>query len=137
MDETLKPLTDTLTTITATLYATPTYGYSATVPLTLDTDGLFRSSLNLPTDVPLGSYFADIVATRPSYNPAQATSAFFVTPLLTTTLKITPSALRQSESLTLTAQVYERDAVVTETSVWVDLGTPVRLPSLRRIWRLI
>ena len=38
LDETLRPLTDTLTAITATLYATPTLGYSATAPLALDAD---------------------------------------------------------------------------------------------------
>jgi len=134
LDEMLQPLTDTLTTITATIYATPTLGYSATASLTLDTDGFFRKSLNLPTDVPLGTYLVDFVATRPGYDPAQATSAFFVTPPLTTTLRITPSALQQSESLTLTAQVYERDAVVTEASVWADVGTPggkVAVPLMR------
>ena len=124
LDETLQPLTDTLTTITATVYATPTLGHSATVPLALDTDGFFRSNLSLPMTATLGTYHVVFTATRPSYQVAKGESYFFVTAPLTMTLEVTPTIVVASEPMTLTAQVHERGSLVAGAAVYAEIATP-------------
>jgi len=123
LDETLQSLTDTLTAITATLYATPTLGYSDTVPLTLDADGFFRGVLTLPITVPIGTYQVDVTATRPGYHVAHGVSSFFVAPPLMMTLEVTPTAVVASQPMTLTVRVYERGTVVTEAGAWAEVAT--------------
>jgi parallel beta-helix repeat protein len=124
LDETLEPLTDTLTTITATVCATPTLGYSDTVSLYLDADGFFRRVLTLPTTIPLGTYWVDFTATRPGYEEAHGESSFFVTPPLTMTLEVTPTTAAVSDPVTLTARVYERGTLVAGAGAYAEIGTP-------------
>ena len=124
LDENLRPLADAFTTVTATVYATPTLEYSNTVPLTPDAEGFFRGTLVLPEGAPDGIYMVDFVATRPGYAQAWATSAFYAAPFLTITLTATPQVLGPMDVLTITAQVYERGAMVTDASVWAAVRTP-------------
>ena len=124
LGERLQFLTDTLTTVTATLYATPTLGYATIISLTPDADGFFRRTVTLPADVPIGTYLVDFTAARSGYDPAEAATVFFVAPTLTITLEATPLALRQTQPLTLTARVYERGTPVDRASVWAEFITP-------------
>jgi hypothetical protein len=125
LDENLRPLMDALTSVTATVYATPTLGYSTTVSLTPDAEGFFRGTLVLPEDAPDGTYMVDFAATRPGYAQAQATSAFYAAPFLTMTLTVTPQVLGPMDVLTITAHVYERGVMVTDASVWAEVRTPI------------
>ena len=124
LDETLQSLSDTLTAITATLYATPTLGYSDTVPLAPNADGFFWRVLTLPVTVPIGTYRLNFTAAWPGYQVARGTSSFLVAPPLTMTLEITPTAILVGEPMTLTAQVYERGVLVTEAGVCAEIATP-------------
>jgi len=124
LDETLRPLADTSTAVTATVYVTPTLAYSATLSLIPDTEGFFGQTLNLPEDAPTGTYWVDFAATRPGYAPAYGASAFFVAPHLTMTLTATPTVLTVMDVLTITAQVYERGTAVRSASVWAEVQTP-------------
>jgi hypothetical protein len=125
LDENLHPLMDALTSVTATVYATPTLGYSTTVSLTPDAEGFFRGTLVLPEDAPDGTYMVDFAATRPGYAQAQASSAFYAAPFLTMTLTVTPQVLGPMDVLTITAHVYERGVMVTDASVWAEVRTPI------------
>jgi len=124
LDETLHPLADTLTAVTATVYATPTLAYSVTLPLIPDTEGFFKQTLNLPGDAPTGTYWVAFAATRPGYAPAYGASAFFVAPPLTMTLTATPTVLTAMDVLTITAQVYEQGMAVRGAGVGAEIRTP-------------
>jgi hypothetical protein len=124
LDENLRPLADPSTAVTATVYATPTLGYSATVSLIPDGEGFFRGGLVLPEGVPDGTYRVDFAATRSGYAPAQAVSAFYVAPLLTMTLAVTPQVVGLTDVLTITARVYERGVAVRDAGVWAEVNTP-------------
>ena len=124
LDETLRPLADTFTAVTATVYATPTLAYSVTLPLIPDTEGFFKQTLNLPGDAPTGTYWVDFAATRPGYAPAYGASAFFVAPPLTMTLTATPTVLTAMDVLTITAQVYEQGMAVRGAGVGAEIRTP-------------
>jgi hypothetical protein len=124
LDETLRPLADTLTAVTATVYVTPTLAYSVTLPLIPDSEGFFKQTLNLPGDAPTGTYWVDFAATRPGYAPAYGASAFFVAPPLTMTLTATPTVLTAMDVLTITAQVYEQGMAVRGAGVRAEIRTP-------------
>jgi len=124
LDETLRPLADTLTAVTATVYATPTLAYSVTLPLIPDSEGFFKQTLNLPGDAPTGTYWVAFAATRPGYAPTYGASAFFVAPPLTMTLTATPTVLTAMDVLTITAQVYEQGMAVRGAGVGAEIRTP-------------
>jgi hypothetical protein len=124
MDETLRPLTDTLTAVTATVYTTPTVAYSGTVPLTLDEDGFFRHPLSLPADAPIGTYWVDFAATHPGYEPAHGETSFFVNPLLTMTLEVPSESISYTQMLTISAQLYDRGEAITDGGGYAEVGTP-------------
>lgn len=56
LGESLQPLTDASTRVTATLYHTPTLAYSTTLTLSPEPDGFFRRTLTLLQSVPFGTY---------------------------------------------------------------------------------
>ena len=124
LDENLHPLADASTAVTATVYATPTLGYSTTLSLLPDADGFFKHTLNLPENAPTGTYEVDFTATRPGYALARGASAFYVAPLLTMTLAVTPTMLTRMDVLTITAQLHEQGTAVKGASVWAEIRAP-------------
>ncbi len=125
LDESLLPITDTYTTITATVYSTPTVGFSTVVNLTYCAScGHYQYTMNLPADAPLGSYQIDYVTARPGYTPARAKSAFFVAPELTVTLDVAPDPVFEMASMTFNASVYERGTKVDKAGVYAEITTP-------------
>jgi len=125
LDETLQPLTDTVTLITATVYSTPTLIFSDTINLFYcETCGIYQSVVILPDTAPTGNYQVDFVATHPGYDPDRATSFFFVTPPLDLNLTTSQDMLDMQDTLTLTVQISERGTVITEAGVWAEIATP-------------
>lgn len=125
LNETLQPITDTSTLITATVYATPTLAFSTAVNLTYcEICDAYQSIITVPNDAPIGNYWVDFVATHPGYDPDTAVSLFYVTPPLSLTLATSQNPIDAHDTLTLTAQVFERSAVITEANVLVEIGTP-------------
>ena len=118
-------ITDTDTTITATVYATPTLGFSTTVDVPYcETCGMYRRVLSLPDDAPTGRYDVHLRATNPDYDPDESESTFFVTSPLTLALETQASSLTVSDTLTITAQVYDRGVPITSASVRAGITTP-------------
>jgi len=125
LDENLQPLTDTATSISATVYATPTLLFSTTVNLPwCEACGMYQDVVNLPDTAPIGSYQVDFVATRSGYDADEATGFFFVTPPLDVSLTTNPDRLDVQDTLTLTAQVSDRGTAITDASVWAEIDTP-------------
>lgn len=125
LDETLQPLTDTLTTITATLYATPTLGYSATVNLTYcPTCQSYQYLLSLPADAPAGSYLVEFSASRPGYDSDQLTAVFYVRPNLDLEVDLSHNVIDPQDALVITAQVLDRSTTITNASVRAEIITP-------------
>jgi hypothetical protein len=137
MDEYLRVLTDTSTVVSATLYAIPTAGFSTTVQLPptaqfpstvqlpyCESCGRHQTSVTIPITTPVGNYRVDFVATRVGYDPDQETSYFFVKPSLGLVVTASHTSAQKQETVTLTAQVTDRDMVVTRAGVRAELITP-------------
>jgi hypothetical protein len=125
LDENLRPLSDGTAIVTATVYATPTKGFSAIVSLPYCEEcGMYQNVMTLPDTVPIGNYQVDFTAVRSGYDQDNKTSFFFVTPSLSLTLTTSQDVLDIQDVLTLTAQVFERDTLITSASVWAEIGTP-------------
>ena len=125
LDESLQPLTDPATLVTATAYATPTLLFSTTVNLPYcETCEMYRSVVNLPDTAPIGNYQVDFVATHPSYDSDEATTFFFVTPPLSLTLTTNRDVLEVQDTLTITVEVSDRGTVITEANVLAEISTP-------------
>ena len=107
------------------MYSIPTLGFSVTTNLVYcESCGYYQHVVNLPSDIPLGNYQVDLIASHPGYDPAQAGMVFFVTPSLTMTLDANPSTLSAEEHLTLTAQVYDRGVTVAGAGALAEVVTP-------------
>jgi len=125
LDEMRQPITDTATTITATVYSTPTTGFSTTVNLTYCAScGHYQQVVNLPIDAPVGRYWVNYKANRPGYDTANTSNAFWVTPPVSVTLAANDSDLSPQSTLTLTVSVEDRGTIVTDASVWAAIATP-------------
>ncbi|MBN1315515.1 MAG: hypothetical protein JXA42_08605, partial [Anaerolineales bacterium] len=124
-NEMLQTITDTGTLITATVYATPTLGFSTTVNLAFcDTCQKYQAALTLPDSAPIGTYQVDYVAQRSGYEPDSATRFFFVTPLLTSTVTVSRETIDAHETVTLTAQILDRTEIITGANVLGEISTP-------------
>ncbi len=111
--------------ITATLYPTPTAGYSLTTHLAhCAACGYYRQVISLPAGWPVGSYQLELVGSHPGYDPARTTARLFVTPPLTMTLNVTPTHVLSSEPLTITAIVHERGTPVMDAVAHARVATP-------------
>lgn len=125
LDQVLKPVTGAGATVSATVRSTTTPGYSTQVELPYCvTCGRYESIVQLPADVPLGSYEIEYFAARPGHLPAQAISAFLVSPELITEWKLTYDSAFELASLTLNATVQERGAVVNKAGLYAVITTP-------------
>jgi hypothetical protein len=125
LDNTLSPLTDTSTLITATVYATPTLAFSTTTTLSYCLPcETYQVALTLPYTTPIGSYQVDFIATHPGYDPDSATSLFLVTPPLSLTLGTSRNVLELHDYLALEARVWERSTVITDANVWIEIDSP-------------
>jgi len=125
LDESLQPLTDPATLVTATVCTTPTLIFSTTLDLPYcETCEMYQSVVNLPDTAPIGNYQVDFVASHPDYDPAMATTFFFVTPPLSLTLTTNRDVLEIQDTLTMTVEVSDRGTVITEASVWAEISTP-------------
>jgi len=85
---------------------------------------MYQSVVNLPDTAPIGNYQVDFVASHPDYDPAMATTFFFVTPPLSLTLTTNRDVLEVQDTLTMTVEVSDRGTVITEASVWAEISTP-------------
>jgi hypothetical protein len=135
LDERRQIFVDIPTVVTATVYSTPTLGFSTTVGLSYCSGcQRYQQVVALPHNVPIGRYIVEYSATHPDYLSAAAISAFFVRPDLTTTLDIFPTELRSTELMTLTAKVYDRGGRIMEAGVYAEIDTPggsAKIPLLR------
>lgn len=125
LDEARQIITSTNTLITATIYSSPTLGFSATVNLPYCGEcGQYQQIIDLPYEAPLGRYLIKYSASYPDYAPAEAETTFFVTPHLTVTLSVVPPILSSTETMTLRAQVYNRGINVTQAGVYAEIIPP-------------
>jgi len=125
LDENLQPLVDAAARITATVYSTPTLGFYTTVGLAYcETCGRYQSTVHLPDTVPSGDYRVDYMGSYPGYEPAKATSLFFVRSALDVTLATSRDRLQMQDTLTLTVQVSDRGTAIQGASVWAQFETP-------------
>jgi hypothetical protein len=125
MDANLQPLSDPATQLTATVYATPTLGYSTTLNLAYCVAcNAYQGIVNLPSTAPTGNYQVDMIATHSGYDPATAQTVFFVTPSLSLTLTTNRDVLDVQDVLTLTARVFDRDTPIAQSSLWAEIVAP-------------
>lgn len=124
-DEHLQVITDSLSTITTTVYATPTASFSTTFNLAYCADcQYYTHELVLPYDAPTGRYQVEHTLTRPGYESEHTTTSFFVTPALTMTLAVDPPVLGLTDPMTLTAHVYDRGYTISQAGVYAEIVTP-------------
>ncbi len=125
LDENLQAISDVGTVVTATVYATPTVQFTTTVDLPYsETSGMYEEDVSLLGSAPIGSYQVDLVATHSGYDPATATTFFSVRPPLTMTVETNVGTLPAHDTLTMTVDVWDRGAAVTEAGVWAEITTP-------------
>jgi len=122
------------TLVTATLYSTPTLGFSTTVnlPYCKECDR-YQQRVQLPTDAPVGRYVIEYLAQRPGYTSKGAISTFFATPRLTLVFTATPSTLGWTDPITLTAQVRNQSSYISHAGVYAEItksGESVQIPML-------
>lgn len=124
-DEYLHVITDSLSPISATVYATPTQAFSTTFNLAYCADCQhYTYTLTLPADAPIGRYQVEYTVTRPGYEIEHITSSFFVVPALTMTLVADPLVLNMTDPMTLTAQIYDRGTAISQAGVYAEITTP-------------
>lgn len=124
-DEYLHVITDSLSTIAATVYATPTQAFSTTFNLAYCADCQhYAHTLTLPADAPIRRYQVEYTASRLGYESEHVTLSFFVTPALTMTLVADPLVLNMTDPMMLTAQVYDRGTALTQAGVYAEITTP-------------
>lgn len=124
-DEYLHVITDSLSTIAATVYATPTQAFSTTFNLAYCADCQhYAHTLTLPADAPIGRYQVEYTASRLGYESEHVTSSFFVVPALTMTLVADPLVLNMTDPMTLTAQIYDRGTAISQAGVYAEITTP-------------
>ncbi len=125
VDEHLRVITDSLSTISATVYATPTLAFSTTFSLSYCADCQYYAyELTLPSDAPIGRYQVEYRVVRLGYESGHATSSFFVVPALMMTLVTDPLVLNMTDPMTLTAQIYDRGTALTQAGVYAEITTP-------------
>ncbi len=125
LDEMRQLINDTSVVVTATVYSTPTLGFSTSVTLPYCNDcGHYEQVIHLPYDAPVGRYIVEYSAGRNNYRSAQAISAFFATPPLTMTLTVAPLVLNMNDPMTLTVQVFDRGTTITQAGVYAEITTP-------------
>ncbi len=125
LDENLETISDIGTVVTATVCATPTVEFTATVNLTYsEISGMYEEVVSLPDAAPIGTYEVDYVATHPGYDGDSAVAFFSVRAPLTMTLGTNVDALPVHDTLTMTVGIWDRGAAVTEASVWAEITTP-------------
>jgi len=124
LDEYLRLITNGDTAVTATVFATPTLGFSTAVGLHPDPDGMYRGGVILPGTAPIGKYQVDLVATCPGKDPGRTTTFFFVAPALSMTLTTNLDSFDVRDAITLTVRVSERGTVLTDAGVWAQIITP-------------
>ena len=125
LDENLQAFSDPATAVTATVVATPTLQFSTTLTLPYcESCEAYRGAFTLPDTAPVGEYVVDFEAEHPSYDPAYATSGFFVISQLTVALSTDQSVVGVLDTITVTAQVLDRDATVSGAAVSAEIITP-------------
>ena len=124
-NEHLRAITDSLSTISATVYATPTLAFTTTLNLPYCADCQYYAyELTLPPDAPIGRYQVEYRVVRLGYESGHVTSSFFVVPALTMTLVADPLVLNMTDPMTLTAQIYDRGTAISQAGVYAEITTP-------------
>lgn len=125
LDENLQAFSDPATVVTATVVATPTLQFSTTFTLPYcEACGAYQGAFALPDSAPIGDYVVDFEAAHPSYDPAYATSGFFVVAPLTVSLSTNQNVVGVLDTIAMTAQVMDRGAAITGAAVTAEIVTP-------------